>query len=189
MSSPETLLDQGFGYGILVSLSIAFGLFIIVAVWMQERYPSEKSDRSEMYVDIHLRIPNHFPKEPTLTYISCSRFMVANRSVGVGLTASAVFSSWMWIDEIIFSVTFAYNWGLVAPVWYASGISCQIALMAFMGIIAKIKVPYAHTSMEFIRKRYGGVGHVVYIIFNIINNVFGCASMLLTAILLFQNIT
>jgi hypothetical protein len=34
MSYPETLLDQGFGYGILVSLSIAFGLFIIVAVWM-----------------------------------------------------------------------------------------------------------------------------------------------------------
>jgi hypothetical protein len=48
MSSPETLLDQGFGYGILVSLSIAFGLIIIVAVWMQERYLSEKSDRSEM---------------------------------------------------------------------------------------------------------------------------------------------
>lgn len=115
--------------------------------------------------------------------------MVANRSVGVGLTASAVFSSWMWIDEILFSVTFAYNWGLAAPVWYASGISCQIALMAFMGIIAKIKVPYAHTSMEFIRKRYGGVGHVVYIVLNLINNVFGCASMLLTAILLFQNIT
>ena len=50
MSSPETLLDQGFGYGILVSLSIVFGLIIIVAVWMQERYLSEKSDRSEMYV-------------------------------------------------------------------------------------------------------------------------------------------
>ena len=115
--------------------------------------------------------------------------MVANRSVGVGLTASAVFSSWMWIEEIIFSVTFAYNWGLAAPVWYASGISCQIALMAFMGIIAKIEVSYAHTSMEFIRKRYGGVGHVVYIVLNLVNNVFGCASMLLTAILLFQNIT
>jgi hypothetical protein len=50
MSSSETLLDQGFGYGILVSLSIVFGLIIIVAVWMQERYLSEKSDRSQMYV-------------------------------------------------------------------------------------------------------------------------------------------
>lgn len=49
-SSPETLLDQGFGHGILVSLSIAFGLVIIVAVWIQERYLSEESDRSEMYV-------------------------------------------------------------------------------------------------------------------------------------------
>jgi hypothetical protein len=48
--SSEMLLDQGFGYGILISLSIAFGLIIIVAVWMQERYLSEKSDCSEMYV-------------------------------------------------------------------------------------------------------------------------------------------
>lgn len=48
--SSEMLLDQGFGYGILISLSIAFGLIIMVAVWMQERYLSEKSDCSEMYV-------------------------------------------------------------------------------------------------------------------------------------------
>jgi hypothetical protein len=72
MSSPETLLDQGFGYGILVSLSIAFGLIVIVAVWMQERYLSEKSDRSEMYVKslgFSVHSPNHSPKEPTLTYM------------------------------------------------------------------------------------------------------------------------
>lgn len=44
----RTLLDQGFRYDMLVSLWIAFGLIIIVAVWMQERYLSEKSDRPEM---------------------------------------------------------------------------------------------------------------------------------------------
>lgn len=74
MLSPETLLDQGFGYGILVSLSIVFGLIIIVATWMQERYLSEKSDRSEMYVKSLDSLyctcsPNHSPEELTLIYI------------------------------------------------------------------------------------------------------------------------
>lgn len=115
--------------------------------------------------------------------------MVANRSVGIGLTASAVFSSWMWIDETVYACTYAYWWGIAAPVWYASALSCQIALMAFMGIIAKLRVPYAHTSMEFIRKRYGNMGHGVFIVLNLINNFFGCSSMILTGMLLFQGIT
>ena len=52
--------------------------------------------------------------------------------------------------------------------------------MAALGVLAKIRVPYAHTSLEIIRMRYGNIGHVVFIILNITNNVFGCASMILT---------
>lgn len=52
--------------------------------------------------------------------------------------------------------------------------------MAALGVLAKIRVPYAHTSLEIIRMRYGKIGHVVFIILNITNNVFGCASMILT---------
>ncbi len=63
------LLTQADGYGIIVGLSVLFCLIIIAAVRIQKRYLSEDSDQSEM-------------------------FMVANRSVGTGLTASAVFSSW-----------------------------------------------------------------------------------------------
>ena len=63
------LLTQGEGYGVIIGLSILFCLIIVVAVHIQKRYLSEDSDESEM-------------------------FMVANRSVGTGLTASAVFSSW-----------------------------------------------------------------------------------------------
>lgn len=65
----EGLLTQADGYGIIVGLSVLFCLIIIAAVKVQKRYLSEDSDQSEM-------------------------FMVANRSVGTGLTASAVFSSW-----------------------------------------------------------------------------------------------
>lgn len=52
--------------------------------------------------------------------------------------------------------------------------------MAALGVMAKIRVPYAHTSLEIIRQRYGWIGHVVFILLNITNNVFGCASMILT---------
>jgi Na+/proline symporter len=65
----EVLLNQAHGYGIIIGLSILFCLIIVAAVKVQKRYLSEDSEQSEM-------------------------FMVANRSVGTGLTASAVFSSW-----------------------------------------------------------------------------------------------
>ncbi|KAJ9296098.1 hypothetical protein DTO271G3_5673 [Paecilomyces variotii] len=164
MAATDILLNQGTGYGLLIGLAIAFALIILAAVRIQRRYLEEETNHSEM-------------------------FMVANRSVGIGLTASAVFSSWMWIDETVYACTYAYWWGIAAPVWYASALSCQIALMAFMGIIAKLRVPYAHTSMEFIRKRYGNMGHGVFIVLNLINNFFGCSSMILTGMLLFQGIT
>lgn len=52
--------------------------------------------------------------------------------------------------------------------------------MAALGVLAKIRVPYAHTSLEIIKMRYGKIGHVVFIMLNLTNNVFGCASMILT---------
>lgn len=52
--------------------------------------------------------------------------------------------------------------------------------MAALGVMAKIRVPYAHTSLEIIRMRYGNIAHVVFIVMNLGNNVFGCASMILT---------
>lgn len=52
--------------------------------------------------------------------------------------------------------------------------------MAALGVLAKIRTPYAHTSLEIIRQRYGKIGHVVFIILNLSNNVFGCASLILT---------
>ncbi|KAF3017255.1 hypothetical protein E8E15_003079 [Penicillium rubens] len=83
-------------------------------------------------------------------------FMVANRSVGRGL------------------------YGLAVPLWWGSGLCFQIALMAALGVMAKIRVPYAHTSLEVVRMRYGRIGHLVFIVLNLVNNVFGCASMIMT---------
>lgn len=62
------LVSQATGYGVIIGLGALFAILIIISVRIQKRYLLEDSDRSEM-------------------------FMVANRSIGTGLTASAVFSS------------------------------------------------------------------------------------------------
>jgi Na+/proline symporter len=85
-----TLISQGTGYGMLIGLGVGFCGVILAAVKIQKAYLSEDSGTSEM-------------------------FMVANRSVGRGLTASAVFSSWMWINETVFSAAFCYKFGLAVP--------------------------------------------------------------------------
>ncbi|KAL4786257.1 Sodium:solute symporter family-domain-containing protein [Aspergillus varians] len=148
------LVTQGTAYGLLIGLGVLFCGVILIAIKVQRLYLSEDSATSEM-------------------------FMVANRSVGTGLTASAVFSSWMWINETVLSAAMCYRYGLAVPLWWGSGLCFQIALMAALGVMAKIRVPYAHTSLEIIRMRYGTVGHIVFIILNLTNNVFGCASMIL----------
>ncbi|PTB39099.1 uncharacterized protein TrAFT101_008100 [Trichoderma asperellum] len=149
------VISQGAAYGLLIGLGVGFCGVILAAIKIQRAYLSEDSSTSEM-------------------------FMVANRSVGTGLTAAAVFSSWMWINETVFSAAFCYKFGMAVPFWWATGLCFQIALMAALGVLAKIRVPYAHTSLEIIRMRYGKIGHLVFIVLNITNNVFGCASMILT---------
>ncbi|KAJ6076108.1 hypothetical protein N7499_008089 [Penicillium canescens] len=149
------LISQGAAYGLLIGLGVVFCGVILIAVKVQKAYLAEDSGKSEM-------------------------FMVANRSVGTGLTASAVFSSWMWINETVLAAAMCYRYGLAVPLWWGSGLCFQIALMAALGVMAKIRVPYAHTSLEIVRMRYGKIGHLVFVVLNLVNNVFGCASMIMT---------
>ncbi|KAJ5907326.1 Sodium/solute symporter [Penicillium taxi] len=149
------LIPQGAAYGLLVGLGALFCGFILFALKVQKNYLSEDAEKSEM-------------------------FMVANRSVGKGLTASAVFSSWMWINETVLAAAMCFRYGLAVPLWWGSALCFEIALMAALGVMAKIRVPYAHTSLEVVRMRYGRVAHLVFIALNLVNNVFGCASMIMT---------
>lgn len=84
------LIPQGTAYGLLIGLGVLFCAVILGAVRIQKLYLSEDSSTSEM-------------------------FMVANRSVGTGLTASAVFSSWMWINETVMCAAMCYRYGLAVP--------------------------------------------------------------------------
>lgn len=61
--------------------------------------------------------------------------------------------------------------------------------MAVLGVLAKIRVPYAHTSLEIIRMRYGRVGHLVFVALNLSQNILGCSSMILTGSQLISGIS
>lgn len=58
-----------------------------------------------------------------------------------------------------------------------------------MGIVAKLRVPYAHTSLEFIKIRYGKYAHGIFIVLNLINNIFGCGGMILAGAQLVSGMT
>lgn len=88
--SKLALIPQGTAYALLVCLGVLFCGVILIAIKVQKLYLSEDSGKSEM-------------------------FMVANRSVGTGLTASAVFSSWMWINETVLAAAMCYQYGLALP--------------------------------------------------------------------------
>ncbi|KAI9730978.1 MAG: hypothetical protein M1834_005439 [Cirrosporium novae-zelandiae] len=157
-------LSQGAGYGVVVGIGIAFGFGMILVTKFLERFLQERSDHSEM-------------------------FMVANRSVGTGLTASAVISSWMWATAIIWTAAQAYLYGVAAPFWYAAGCSIQIAIMTVLAIHAKIKIPNGHTALEIVRLRYGAAAHVVFIFLCLVTNLLSVTAMILGAAGVITNLT
>ncbi|TVY93675.1 Urea active transporter [Lachnellula willkommii] len=117
-----SLLSQATGYGMVIGLSIIFAGIILLATKVQKLYLQEDSGKSEM-------------------------FMVANRSVGTGLTASAVFSSWMWINETVFSSVMGYNYGIAGPFWFAAGL---VLYTAVGGLKATFITDYLHTCIALI---------------------------------------
>lgn len=94
-----------------------------------------------------------------------------------------------WINESVIAAAYTYRWGVALPMWWASGLSFQIALMAVLGIVAKLRVPYAHTSLEFIKIRYGAYAHGIFVVLNLINNIFGCGGMILAGAQLVSGMT
>jgi len=105
-------------------------------------------------------------------------FSTAGRTVKSGLVSAAVVSSWTWAATLLQSSSVAYNYGVSGPFWYASGATVQIILFATLAIELKRRAPNAHTFLEVIRARYGGVTHCVYIVFGLMTNILVTAMLL-----------
>ncbi|ODV74559.1 sodium:solute symporter family protein CYBJADRAFT_193886 [Cyberlindnera jadinii NRRL Y-1542] len=153
-SNAIEILDQGVGYGILVGCGAFFAVMILFFVRLTHRYLNEDENSTE-------------------------NFMVAGRKVGVGLTSSAVLSSWLWATELIWSSQMVYSYGICAAYLYAATLSVQIAILSAVCAESKKKIPNAHTSLEVIKLRYGTVTHILYIFLSLVTNILSCSSMIL----------
>ena len=145
-------LPQGAGYAIVVGLGLAFAVGMILTTFILRRYQKE--------------------------IITSEEFSTAGRSVGTGLIAAAVVSSWTWAATLLTSSTQANEKGVFGAYAYASGACCQIILFAFLAIKAKQLAPECHTYLEIIRARYGGFVHGVFIFFAIATNILVTAMLL-----------
>lgn len=152
MTSATIPLPQGAGYAIIVGLGLVFSLGMIFTTFVLRRYQKE--------------------------IITSEEFSTAGRSVGTGLIAAAVVSSWTWAATLLQSTTQAYKTGVSGAFYYASGACCQIVLFAFIAIKAKQKAPGCHTYLEIVKARYGAVTHGVFVFFAFATNVLVTAMLL-----------
>ncbi|KAJ5789174.1 uncharacterized protein N7518_006185 [Penicillium psychrosexuale] len=155
-ASPVPPLSQGVGYGVVIGLGVAFAIGMVFTTRALKKVFGEDSNTTET-------------------------FMVANRSVGTGLTASAVISSWTFTSALLGAPYLTYWHGIALPIWWANGQSVMICCFAYMAIQAKLKAPNAHTLLELIRVRYGRAAHIIWIIMALLNNIFNFTSMLVGA--------
>lgn len=95
-SAVEPPLPQVAGYVVIIVMGFLIALVMIFLTRVLKRTAGEDNETTEM-------------------------FMTANRSVGTGLTASAVISSWLWSTAILASSLVGYNFGVAGPFWFAAG--------------------------------------------------------------------
>ncbi|ETS83521.1 hypothetical protein PFICI_05397 [Pestalotiopsis fici W106-1] len=149
-------LPQSAGYGVVVGLGAVFALGMI---WVT------RAMKKTLHEDNH----------------STETFMVANRSVGTGLTAAAVISSWLYSTALLGASLLTYRYGVALGVWWGASASTTVCFLSLISIEAKRRAPHAHTLLELVKKRYGAVAHVLWIVFCLVNNMLVFSSMLLGA--------
>ncbi|TVY41695.1 putative urea active transporter [Lachnellula subtilissima] len=145
-------LSQGAGYGVVVGLGalFAFGMIAVSEV-MKRRGNVENAEE----------------------------FTVAKRSLGTGLTAAGVTSSWTWSTTLLSSVTVAYEYGVAGSFFYAACNSTQIMVFSNLAIQTKRKAPNARTFLEIIRVRYGTTAHFSFMFFSLASNILVVSSILI----------
>ncbi|KAL3481699.1 Sodium:solute symporter family-domain-containing protein [Aspergillus californicus] len=145
-------LPQGAGYGVVVGLGVAFAIGMVWVTRMLKKTFNEDANSTET-------------------------FMVANRTIGTGLTSCAVISSWLYSSALLGATLLTYNYGLALGVWWGASASTMISLMAYLAIQAKRRAPNAHTLLEIIKVRYGKSAHQLWIFLCLLNNTFVFTSM------------
>jgi Na+/proline symporter len=107
--------------------------------------------------------------------------MVANRNVGVGVTTSAVISSWLYSTALLGTSLLTYRYGLALAVWWGASASTMVCFLSLISIQAKRRAPNAHTLLKLVKVRYGTFAHILWIFLCLVNNILVFLTMLLGA--------
>lgn len=89
-------LPQAAGYAVVLAIGLLIALVMMAVTRLLRTTAGEDNRTTEM-------------------------FLTANRSVGTGLTTSAVISSWLWSTAMLGSTLVGYNFGVAGPFWFAAG--------------------------------------------------------------------
>ncbi|EIE23218.1 urea active transporter [Coccomyxa subellipsoidea C-169] len=154
--SPNVLLTEGAGYGVVVGFGFFFAALTVGLV----------------YGDYRARGGRHYNSED---------FNCAGRTIKTGLIAVDVVSHWTWSSTLLTSSLYVYLYGISGAFWYAAGAVVQIFLFGVMAIEIKRKAPRAHTVLELVRMRWGNVANWVFFYICILNNTFICVLLYLGA--------
>jgi Na+/proline symporter len=95
-SAIEPPLSQAVGYVVVIAIGFLIAFVMMFLTHVLKKTVGEDNKTTEM-------------------------FMTANRSVGTGLTSSAVISSWLWSTAMLGSTLVGYNFGVAGPFWFAAG--------------------------------------------------------------------
>lgn len=87
-------LGQGVGYGVTLGAGLAFAIGMFFITQLLRRFTGEDNSHFETY-------------------------STAGRSVGIGLTATAVISSWAWSTALLSSSVVTYTYGVAGAYWFA----------------------------------------------------------------------
>jgi hypothetical protein len=121
---------QGAGYGVVIGLGalFAFGM-IAVSEIMKRRGNVENSE------EFTGKNPCVLRRGIPLTIGLISFYIVAKRSLGTGLIAAGVTSSWTWSTTLLSSATVAYEYGVAGSFFYAACNSTQIMIFSNLAIV------------------------------------------------------
>lgn len=154
MGNELRVLPAGAGYGIVIGIGGIFALFMLSLTWLQNRYT---------------RFSTHQAEE----------FNTASRSVKPGLISAGIVSSWTWSATLLTSSTFAYEYGVCGPMWYAAMGTLQILLFSLIAIKIKTNAPGAHTMPEIVLARHGKIAHLTYLYYGLATNMLVGACLVL----------
>ena len=94
-------------------------------------------------------------------------FMLAGRNVGMALAVTTAMATWVTSNTTMTAPQFAYQLGIWGMVGYSLG---SVGLMMFAPMARRIRelLPHGFTSGDFIRRRYGKLAWIVFLIISLI---------------------